>query len=100
MNKKELKEQMANVLDNLKKVAELASQRPEIERTVPMKPEWKKMYKEFSKKKKEIIEEVNKLEAQRDLFWALVTHELGVYDTQMSVSDDEKEIEIHKKEED
>ena len=66
-----------------------------VEKTIPMKPEWAKLWKQTVKAKDEAFVAEQKMKAKRKKFWGIVEDGLEIYDRSMSVSEDGLEIKIY-----
>jgi hypothetical protein len=63
-------------------------------KTIRMKPEWIKMHDELEELLSEVTALKSKLQAKRDLMWGTISTETGIYENQMTITDDAQAIEV------
>ena len=95
--------QLIELLTGLKEVAErvVSVSERSVEKSVKVKPSWKKMIDEMEALRLEVIETkekvdnlVDRLQNRKKIFWATIESDLGLYDRDMRLTDDYKKIEI------
>lgn len=88
-------EGLEGLLNHAKTHIEEHLENREVEKTLPAKPEWKKMHKELVK----MAEQKSKLQAElvskRNLMWALIEKDIGIYDRNLGWSENHKEILVY-----
>ncbi len=65
-----------------------------VEKTIPMKPEWKKLREEWMKHRDAYKEAEAKASTLRKAFWSKVEMDSGIYNQEMEVDDENNEIKI------
>ncbi len=89
MTKEELLRQLFDKL--------IDSKQGKIIKTLPLRKEWQKLWKDYNDAVSIYESAENKLATKKKLFWATVESDLDNYDCQMSVNEKTMELEIRDK---
>lgn len=66
-----------------------------VEKSVPIKKEWKPLLEKYNEAKKESIKAERKKNHAKSAFWSMIEEDLDAYEKPMRLNKDDSEIEIY-----